>query len=562
MHLYREQHRQYEPVHQWNSVDVLTDSGLFQHGEVINVAENGLIVDFHCSGQRAQFVSFDKIFDSSEAPCSAPYEDWHRELQWNPALTENASVQVLCRPHPGAAWLWYPARLLQRAFFFPFDNIGMVWAAVDAGDRPLTELLPADQVRSPPSEPMMTLPSGSFIVRVCRLPVDFWATTTFLAADHFHQQLEGQKVGVRVLVILRESLRYLQRTDDKPMTDEEVRNIYESSKEKFSEQQDTGAQNSPGLLQPAVLETSRKRKHPDDPAQPEVEWVLPTAPHLLCEIFHSLDSISRVKLRRVCTLWNALLTGADSGRVVRITFALKPFFPLDNYFRVLGAVAGLLKCTTASTDRIIIEHMVAEHVDAALVLLKSLLKNLRLKQLIFHHVEMDWDDTFEHEYTDSGILAVPVEEFVGRGKKCVRRLAKVLRNWASCCDELHLHRCVFTCIEGKMTASIPDARIKLDAADIEAQFWELYDANLSRDGINLEEAAEWIRTGSEALRTMVARYLVDWQSHDPRSTTQYRDREWTVDNLQDLDVSRLTTITLHALKERLPEDMDEMKNLD
>ncbi|XP_055348428.1 uncharacterized protein LOC129595440 [Paramacrobiotus metropolitanus] len=563
MHLYREKHCRYQPVRQWNSVDVLTESGLFQHGEVINVAENGLIVDFHCSGQRSLFVSYDKIFDAASSPFSEVYENWHHELQWNPALTENASVQVLCRPHPGAAWLWYPARLLHRAFFFPFDDIGLVWAAVDVGGRQLTELFTADQVRCPPAVPLETpgpgaLPPGCFAVRECHLPVDFLSLTTFPSSDRFLQLLETRKRAIRVLAIRGDSLQYLQRTEAKPMSDGEVQKVYKSSTEPSSERQNSDEDDTPEPQLPTVVESSRKRKHPDDDAQPEVEWVLPTAPHLLREIFDSLDSVSLLKLRRVCPLWNTVLTGADSAKTVRVSFRKNPFSTQEKgrFFQLFGAVGGLLKCSTATTERIIIEHPVAEHVEGVLGVLKYALKNLRLKQLIFHHVEMDWDDSFEHDYTSSGVVAFEVSD---GGKTFIRRLAKTLRNWAPYCDELRLRRCEFTCIEGKMTAVIPHATITLDAADIEAQLWNLYEAHLSRDGINLEETAEWIRTGSEELRMMVAQYLVDWQSYDPRSTVHYRGHEWTVDNLQDLDVAKLTTITLRALKERLPDDMEEAK---
>ncbi|XP_055348460.1 uncharacterized protein LOC129595463 [Paramacrobiotus metropolitanus] len=565
MHLYGEKRFECHPVYQWNSVDVLTESGLFQHVEVIDVAENGLIVDFQSNEQRAQFVSYDKIFHASIIPNSVgaqrQYKLGYAELQWSPSAIANARVQVLWRSQPGAAWLWYPAWLLNRAFSFPFNDICLVWAAVEVEGRRHVELFSADQVRFPPSKKRLAervIHPGSFVSRECRLPVEFWPNTTHTAADNFSRHPPFQDKHVRILSVLGETVKYLQRSDAEPITEEDVQKVYDATREFFSKQPglSNDEQDNPALQLSSVRKTTRKRKYSEEDAQPEVECVLPAATHLLLEIFHSLDSLTRIKLRRVSPLWNTVLTGADSAKTVRVSFVLNPFFPreAENFTQVFGAVAGLLKCTNASTERIILEDMWVDNFDGALMVIKYLLQNIRLKQLTFHNVVMDWDDRFDEDYAGSGVVAV--EELEGGGKTFFRRLAKTLNSWAPCCDELRLRRCTFTCIE-KMNAVIQHATIKLDAADIEAQFWDLYEAHLSRDGVNLEEMAEWIRTGSEELRNMVAQYLEDWQSYDPRSTTQYRGQEWTVDNLKDLDVSKLTTITLRALKERLPEEMKD-----
>ncbi|XP_055355122.1 uncharacterized protein LOC129600613 [Paramacrobiotus metropolitanus] len=560
MHLYGGKRFQVHPVHQWNSVDVLTESGLFQHGEVVEVAENGLIVDFRCSEQRSQFVSYDKIFDAGVAPRSEPYHNWLEELQWNRALTTNACVQVLWRSHPGAAWLWYPARLLHRGFFFPFDSIGLVFAIVKLDGRLQTELFSAEQVRFRPSKEELAkraLKEGCFAVREQRLPADFLSTTTSQASDHFRQYLQLFE-HVQVIAVLSGTLKYVQRKDATPLTKEDVAEKCEESRNAFAQLQRREHQEKevPGLRSLNAIEFPQKRKLLDDDAQSEVEWVLPTATHLLREIFHSLDSVSREKLRRVCPLWNDLLSDADSAKTVRISFSMNPFFPQEeeNFTYVYGAVAGLLKFINGSTQRLIIECVNAENLDGALAVIKWVLRDKHLKQLILHDVEFISDDLFAAEYVYSG--DVDDAEVEGRGNTLVRRLAKDLTNLAPCCEEVRLRRCEINCRQ-QMTVIVPHATIKLDAADIEAQFWNLYEANLPCDGVNVQETAEWIRTGSAELRTMIVKYLKEWQSDDPRLTTQYRDHEWTVENLNELDVSKLTALTLRALKEVLPEEMED-----
>ncbi|XP_055348466.1 uncharacterized protein LOC129595468 [Paramacrobiotus metropolitanus] len=544
------------PVYLWNSVDVLTESGLFQHGEVINVAETGLMVDFHCNGQRAQLVSYNNALHPSWFPYSLMQQHWYEPLQPNPAATENASVQVLCRPHLGAAWCWYPGRLLRLPFCFPCLQIGLVWVAVDLDGRRLTELFSADQVRFPPSKQQLAqraLSPDYFVVREYRLPDEFWVTLTPKAADDFHRQLELEKGDVRVISILGGAVKYLQRRNAKAVTEKEVQEVRELT-EKTSHRVLSDEQDKLGLEVTVIAAATRKRKHPDDDAPPEVECVLPSATHLLLEIFHSLDSVNRQKLRRVCPLWNTVLTGADSVTIVRVSFRLNRFFPRkeEDFTDVYGAVAVLLKCTNGKTQRVIIEDLCAEQLDIAVVVVKRVLRDIRVKQLICHRVEMDWELNYGYEgyeYIDNGAAAA--EEVQEKGRIIFRRLAKMLKSMAPHCDELCLQRCEFSSLE-KMSVIIPHATVKLDAADIEAQFWDLYEAQLSREGVNLEEMAEWIRTGAKNLRAMVVQYLMVWQSRDPRSTTPYRGHKWTLGNLKDLDVSKLTTLTLRALKERLP----------
>ncbi|XP_055355133.1 uncharacterized protein LOC129600620 [Paramacrobiotus metropolitanus] len=284
-----------------------------------------------------------------------------------------------------------------------------------------------------------------------------------------------------------------------------------------------------------------------------MKHVLPAETHLLREIFHSLDTVSRQKLRRVCPLWNAVLTGADSRKTVWISFEMNPFFLLtvEDFTYVYGAVACLIKSINSSTQRLVVECMKGENMGGAVAVVRWMLGGIRLKQLIFQSLKLDWDDRFVQDYADNGDV---VEEVDDGSNKVIRRLVKDLKSLPPCCTEVRLRQCEFYWYRGcrRMTAIIPNAAIQLDAADIEAQFWDLYEAtqaSLSRDGVNVEVMAEWIRSGSEERRTMAAQLLNDWQSRDPRLTTQYRGHEWTEENLEDVDVSQLTTITLRALTE-------------
>ncbi|XP_055354007.1 uncharacterized protein LOC129599723, partial [Paramacrobiotus metropolitanus] len=215
----------YEPVYQLSSVDVLTESGLFQHGEVIDVAENGLIVDFHCSEQRAQFVSYDNIFDASVAHCTSEYSSWRDELHSSPAVRENASVQALCRAHPGAPWLWYPGRL-RSTVLNPLQS-GLMVVEIQINGRLVMEVLPPCQVRFPPNQKDLSrraLHPNHFVARECRVPENYGSTVTpAIDAGFRHSFSEAQRAHI-VPVLDRncEKLKYVQRSDGRPLTEDEV----------------------------------------------------------------------------------------------------------------------------------------------------------------------------------------------------------------------------------------------------------------------------------------------------------------------------------------------------
>ncbi|XP_055355130.1 uncharacterized protein LOC129600618 [Paramacrobiotus metropolitanus] len=282
--------------------------------------------------------------------------------------------------------------------------------------------------------------------------------------------------------------------------------------------------------------------------------LIPTETHLLRQIFQSLDSVSRLKLRRVCPLWNSVLSDADSGKTVQISFTANPFFPMDseNSANVYGVLGGMLKCIANSTERLIVQHIPRANDEGVLPIIGWMLRDTRIKQLIFHHGEVIWE---EYVLKEDAAWGGRVAMWDGSAHKGIRRLVAALQGLAPVCAELRLYRCEFS-ISDQMTGVIPHATIRLDALDMEAQFWDLYEVHLSREEVDVEKVAEWIRSGSKELRKQVAQCLNNWQSLDPRSTTQYRDREWTEENLESLDVSKLTNLTLRAMKEIHSEDLE------
>ncbi|XP_055353985.1 uncharacterized protein LOC129599700 [Paramacrobiotus metropolitanus] len=532
MYIYGGEDVRSHPVYAWNSVDVLTESGLFQHGEVIDVAENGLIVDFHCNEQRSQLVSYDKIFSASTAPCSAGYHIWYLELRKNPAVKENASVQVLWRAHPGAAWLWYPGRLLSKPMFFPF-YVDLLIVQIQPGGWQSAELFPGQQVRFPPSREALAkraLRPNAFVVRECRLPKHNWLTGT---DDRRRRQLKAWW-SVRVVSVQNAVARLLQPSDARPLTKKNL--VGQKRENDFALENECPRENIDH--DDSGMPSRKKRKTDADSEQPDMDARIPTETHLLCEIFQSLDTTSRQKLRRVCPLWNTVLTGADSVHTVRVSFAMTPAL-----IGVYGAVGSMFKCLHTTTQWLIVEHVGCGEVGAVLTVIGRMLRTFHIKEIVFHKVNFEWSESVDFPIADEVIVPEEQSQDVMQN---IWRLAGVLKVWAAFCEALRLWRCEFRCM-GQMAAVIPRATIPLDAADLPEQFWDLYEAHLARDGLELEYFAEKIRAGSAVFRHVVTELLEGYQSCDPRLTTHYRGKTWTEENLQDLDVSQLTTITLRAL---------------
>ncbi|XP_055353987.1 uncharacterized protein LOC129599702 [Paramacrobiotus metropolitanus] len=303
------------------------------------------------------------------------------------------------------------------------------------------------------------------------------------------------------------------------------------------------------------MPSRKKLKHHADDGQPATDARIPTQPHLLREIFQSLDSVRRLQLRRVCPLWNTVLTGADSSHTVRVSFDMDPGV-------IYVAVGSLLKCLDHSTQRLIVEDVGGGDVGVVMTVMGRMLRTLRIKTIVFHRVSFDWDDTDEFPVGEEIVPQENQPEDRLTLQRGITRLATVLKAWAGFCEELRLCRCKFSC-DDLMEAVIPHATIKLDAADMAEQIWGLYETHLSRERLDIEYLAEWIRTGSAALRRMVTEFLENYQSADPRLTVHYRGKQWTAESLKDLDLTKLTTITLRALAEALPaawEDGEEQNS--
>ncbi|XP_055344478.1 uncharacterized protein LOC129592458 isoform X2 [Paramacrobiotus metropolitanus] len=181
---------------EWNSVDVMVN-GQLQHGIVVGVMPDALIVDFRCPLQRSVIVQYGRAYKSSQ---------WPVMPEWDSLPVERSDVQVLLRIRPNLAWIWYPGRL---------HHYDQVKVKVRLPGRTTWAVLPRGQARLPPSASEMdsrrVLP-GDFMISSRELPASFWdGITVPLLAKYKH--FLDLDYCVHLVVATSTSLFYVKRLD-------------------------------------------------------------------------------------------------------------------------------------------------------------------------------------------------------------------------------------------------------------------------------------------------------------------------------------------------------------
>ncbi|XP_055354686.1 uncharacterized protein LOC129600248 [Paramacrobiotus metropolitanus] len=267
----------------WNSVDVLVD-GLLQHGKIVNLAEGGLIIDFGCAAQRSHFIAYGTVFRCQSRVASLGA--W-QALQ--------GDLQVLLRPRQNAAMSWYPGKVARGCVF---GKTAFVQVQLPHGT--VEEVVRWEQVR--PALPeggyellRMVMPN-EFVIRACRLPVAYWSEATPQLGEILQCRV-NQRYKVLCTAVLSQTLLYLQAHEHVPLTAEQLQEQCDAAKK---------TQAGVGSLPALQSRTCSARKTRKTAANCRLS--LPLPPELLVAIFQTLDSVERVRCRRVCAAWNTLLT--------------------------------------------------------------------------------------------------------------------------------------------------------------------------------------------------------------------------------------------------------------
>ncbi|XP_055349900.1 uncharacterized protein LOC129596599 [Paramacrobiotus metropolitanus] len=505
MPVYGDQNRR---VCGWNTVDVLID-GHLQHGDVINLAQGGLIVDFRCATQRAQFVEYGRAF--------------HCPFLAYQIRSSEPNKQVLLRRYPDGAWIWYSGHVVQGGF----SCLDADMMEVDMPQGTVRQLVPGDQIRSEMELGGWRVGQDDFVIRSCPLPPAYWSGASQLCGQIFKYQL-SQRFNVLCTSLLSQTLLYLQRNEDTPLTLEQVKGVFDTAKE----EEHTGtSQYIQKIFRQRISTPKKGRKSSGD-----CRRCLPLPTELLLEIFRSLDSIGRIRCRRVCRVWNTLLTTEGYFPHICVSVGHPDDGVLTNAWVWHGfywAASCLLQCLTNRTRMVIIRSADIERCRNLAGLINDILKPARLPTLVFYECEMGDEENY---------LDTAVDKLVSMFGEC------------SACDRVLWKKC-----------DIRDLYLKADVAqhsffahpkqELERELYEVFENNLilgkplNRPALAASITDCIAHKSSELTEKQIVKALNEYQRWDPRLSTAYRGRKWTPAALGDLDASKLTTTTAVILSE-------------
>ncbi|XP_055356588.1 uncharacterized protein LOC129601739 [Paramacrobiotus metropolitanus] len=484
-----------DDVIEWNAVDVLIDCQL-HYGRVINVAETGLVIDFQCPERRSQLVAYGSIF---------------RCDKYLGRPTTHA--QVLLRRHPAGAWIWYPGRVVPVDSYC-YDDFELVEVQRPYGT--VTEFLPWQQVRSPTSreEDMRLVEKGDFVIRSCPVPGAFVPSEGPMLSEAFNREM-ARRNGALFTGVLNQELLYLYRQTSNPIP--------------------------VGLVESVCINAAKmnnKASTPDTTALPPCSN-LGLPPVLLVEIFQSLDSIERIRCRRVCAVWNTLLTTQAYFPDVRVSSDSADYgagkFPGDEVYWV---AACLLKCLSSATRRVMVSQLQLYDARQLSAPIHRILKPGRLPVLVFHDC-------------DVGGRTDRIQEVITRTVDLVAQCA---------CDRVVWKNCRLA--DDNLTALVSYHSMDAQSRQgMEVQLWEVFERNLLlKKPLDRQAVENWIidcipgvysSDGLSEEGRMILKALNEYQSADPRQSTRYRQRAWTPFNIVDVDVRQLTTLTVTFINEHL-----------
>ncbi|XP_055353181.1 uncharacterized protein LOC129599069 [Paramacrobiotus metropolitanus] len=494
-----EENEQSLSMYAWNAVEVLVD-GLLQLGRVVNVVENGLIIDFGCTSQRSHFVEYGRVFYSCRT--SDPLDPYLEP-----------KVQILLRAGPLCPWVWYPGKAVSLGDESYYAAVYIVEVQLPHGV--VKELLPMNQVRRSLSDADLAcrrVQPRDLVIRGCPLPTA-WSGASRVLREVFPSKIPPAR-RVWCTQMLSQTLLYLQHRLDRELEPYELEELYQRLKKKYNSKKIS--RHLPLARSLEVTGQGKKRK-----PRGSCDAVFQSFPsELLVEVFRLLDSIHRTRYRRVCALWNAILTTDAYFPDVRVS-CRREDCPSSCMAPLFWALSCLLHCVNTRTKKVIVMHMNMSECDDADTLVRYVLgRNCRVGTLVFYECWLHYEG-WDMSDTISGLRRIS-----GMAERVV---------WLRC-----------RVAEELLTAVVPQDSITCQPNEqVEVHLWDMFERNLVVEKpIDLTRLSAVIK---DKRFHQLRQILCDYQSVDPRFSTHYRGRQWTPSDLADLDVSRLTPVTVAAL---------------
>ncbi|XP_055339134.1 uncharacterized protein LOC129588782 [Paramacrobiotus metropolitanus] len=561
----------------WNSVDVEVD-GQLQHGHVIGL-ENvkgtvpQLIVDYGCPEQRAVPVTYGRIFH-----CAGIQGIGQRSVDFLfkqqgdtcPEMSARANridVEVLFRTAPIHPRKWYPAKLLMSGFLYLRD-----FALVEvklAGNR-YRELLHLSQVRYPSSEEEMQrriLAPGMFVIRSKCFSEGYWIPLDPAVAVQFIRDTDHDHIspvlhcGCKIHTFL-------------PTHAHELKTIpVENLEVAFEKYRVLTAFEKYCVLKGDTALTRNGIKDEMESASADNPALKFLPPELLQEIFHSMDTIDRLRCGRTCQLWDTILNLPELCRDLRVRLSesrntIPTRIEESNY----GAYACIFKHITPATRTIAIRGtavIVADNIrfeeetnaGQALGYIGRVVKAMgtRLDRLVLRQRNISVRLEVAH-VTFQG-LRIPRGTLQGN----FDHLSATYSSMASWCEWIIWTNCTLNlncpaqCV---IRCHIPRAVFHLRSINTE-HVWDIFEQNLvDASPVDMERVSKWaadqITKKSPVGCHRIIKILMAYQTGDPRLSSHYSQWNWTLHNLDSLDIWKVNKICFSALSSCVTEANDAL----
>ncbi|XP_055342480.1 uncharacterized protein LOC129591022 [Paramacrobiotus metropolitanus] len=525
-------------MYQWNAVEVLIN-GALQHGVVVGLASGdnanrGLLIDFDCPQRHSEFATFDSIFSG---PYLAPgsWDAWKK-----PAWAEKHPLQALMRVGRDRAWTWCPVKFIlpENAQLCKalFSDIRCGLVEVQWGDAQTKELIPLPQIRGVPSPEDLQVRRGhpeSFVSRECRLPRGYWSAPPE-ATRRLWERL-GREFSACCIAVRTECFTYFQRHDELPISPDRLDSTFDyfiqHPSTHNSGRGETEGRPEGEWINRRFVPPLRRVKAPPTEAH-RTSRGIPLASEILSEVFQSLDSVERVRKRRVCRLWEAVLDAGALGNPLWISCRY-PFHTVrDAETEQFILAGGLLKYATPTTDTVILEDSLelAYRSRDVYELLTTLVQSRRFTTLVLSRCDFSDQDFDFGDYL----------EWINERLSAVAATCSVVV-WRDC----------------KMALTYTSAQVTFARFDLRdtparrlAQLWEVYERSLvSPEVIDVPRLAAWVARCVSAPDTDacfgILLVLNEYVGADPRTLPPRS--AWTMENLIDLDVFSLPRVAQFAL---------------
>ncbi|XP_055356547.1 uncharacterized protein LOC129601706 isoform X2 [Paramacrobiotus metropolitanus] len=545
----------------WNSVNVLGDDGLFRYGRVVDVADQGLYIDFLCPNRRREFAAFDRVFLLDDR------RYWYSSDMVKEYPTPELPTQVLMREASGA-WTWFPAELL-----IPARDIALAHystAVVYRGEpREYADVVPMARIRwkaptdgrRPPPTALPRVGKWTFVKRSVKLP-DGSPTELVKAAvkdrknavlmNYYFDWFAVKTVGVAVV---DGCVEYIQRRSCAVTGPD---GIHPAKELKIVKRFHDVLLNSVSLMpQPqARISISEEADAGVDVLSTDV-WE---------EVFSHQDIMTQAKMRRVCATWNAILDSASlMANFVLDSAALTEADVYGDIKPVYFLISALFKNLNSSTQHVVVadrgrwmrERDIVEVCNTVNFIVQRsagiMLKIVHLFGLNFRLLVSSYDD---HLKSQCKPHQVPVSDDTSGASTSIMACRSLP------CENIQLVHCTatFECVIStryhrpdplKLSAAFSVYRQRLTGdfrgalwSAMEAERAELSDEQMHRLSGWLTGLQARVQLTKQARRylAMVRKTLCATQTADPRPSLHYRGKEWCVDGLQGLEVENLSRL--------------------